>query len=223
MSVLEFQDVTLAPRPEYDGGIEHFTFALHPGDLLFVRVGAAHPRSPICDLAQGLVPPDEGNVLYRGENWQTAGPDDVARGRATIGRVFQSGGWLSNLDVDENVTLAQRYHTRRPASEILAEAHEWAVRFDLPELPKGRPHTVPRHELRRAQWVRAFLGKPALLLFDLPGRDLYAHWTSKLVTAVREVRAAGTAVVWITADAAEGDALNPSLKFDSTTNKMTAA
>ncbi len=214
--VLEFRNVTLPAHPPYDAGVRGLSFALAPGELALVRLPYGASVTPLADLACGVIDPEEGEVLFRGESWATQSADHEAVQRGFIGRVFERAGWLSNLDVDENVTLARRYHQRLEPEAALAQAQELAARLGLAGLPAGRPAAVPRGELLRAQWVRALLGEPALLLLERPGRDLSAAVVAPLVAEVNRRRAAGVAVLWLTDDheRLEPAGLTPTLKFD---------
>ncbi len=124
--------------------------------------------------------------------------------RGRIGRVFDAvgvgalgNGWVSHLDVDENVMLAQRHHTRRPSSEIEAEAAKLARMFGLPGLPRGRPAQARIPDLQRAACVRAFIGTPDLILLERPEQGVYPEIMPPLINAVRSARARGAAVVWL--------------------------
>ncbi len=220
--ILQFQNATAELQAPYETGLAGADFALNVGDLLLVVVDKEHIRTPLPDLAGGLLAPKDGQVLFQDKNWRTAHPDRAAEMRGRIGRTFESGGWLSNLDVDENILLAQRFHTHRGTEELLDEAQALARSFDLPEIPKGRPHTVPRHDLRRAQWVRAFVGKPELIILEDPTEDLQTRWAEMLAAKTRETRKGGAAVIWITSNRAEESeiALKPTLKFALRDMKM---
>jgi len=122
----------------------------------------------------------------------------VLQRRAQIGRVFDGHGWISNLNVNENVTLAQRHHTRRPDAEILAEAEALARAFGLNELPKIRPALVAPQDLRRAEWIRGFLGQPRLVLLERPMQGVPLEHLPRLLDAVQEACTRKTAVLWLT-------------------------
>jgi len=199
--MLAFEDVILAPQPPYEVGLAGVSFSLKGADLMLVRVEEGLLRLPFADVAQGLVDPGSGRVAFLGEDWRALSPSRSAERRGKIGRVFETHAWISNLDVDENVTLAQRHHTARPESEILAEAQVLAVQFGLGELPRGRPAVVRHSELRRAEWVRAFVGGPELVILENPTKDVCVGALPGLIGAVKAVRGRGAAVIWITDDA----------------------
>lgn len=150
-----------------------------------------------------MLEPAAGAVHFEGADWRTLGPDAAAAARARIGRVFEHGGWVSNLDLDESIVLAACYHGNRPAAAVLAEAEALARELGQPELFRARPSLVSRPELRRSQWVRALLGAPDLLLLERPTRDVPAAWRPPLAAAVTRALARGAAAVWISSDPGE--------------------
>lgn len=199
-NILQFEDVTFAARPPYEAGLDGVSFALAAGELVLVKAQAGLSRHPLADLAEGLVAPDAGRVLFLGEDWQAMPAARAAARRGGIGRVFESHGWISNLDVDENITLARRHHTTRPVEEIDREAEDLARRFGLPGLPRVRPALMRRADLRRAEWARAFLGAPGLVLLEHPEREVHTEARVRLAEAARAACGRGAAVLWITAD-----------------------
>ena len=120
--ILRFHDVTIAADREYESGICNLNVSLAAGDLVVVLLETEQVRIPLADAAEGLVTPVQGTVTFLGEDWQTMTPDRAAAQRGKIGRVFEGESWFSGLNVDQNITLAQRHHTRRPVQEIEQEA-----------------------------------------------------------------------------------------------------
>jgi len=200
--LLEFDRVSLRTVAYSQSEMRGIGFRLLPGDLLRVQTEPGNERLPLADAAEGLIVPDEGAVAFMGMRWSGATPDHVLSLRARIGRVFEGHGWISNLNVLENLTLSQRHHTVRPAADIIAEAQSLARSFGLSEVPPGRPAGVPGRDLRRAEWIRAFLGHPALILLERPMFGVAIEHRPKLIRAVEEECARGAAVIWIHDDSA---------------------
>jgi len=220
--LLQFKNVSVAGQPPFDSGLEGVTFSLAAGELALVRLEEHIPNIPLGDAAQGMIELDEGEVRYDGENWAHMKAPQVSLHRSRIGRVFEQPGWISNIDVDENIILAQLTHTHRGEVEIREEAARIAKEFQLEELPHARALMVPRAALRRAQWVRAFMGDPKLVILERPTREMPDYWSDVLVKKVNESRARGTAFLWITDEAYEWGLadMNPSLKFVMRGTKM---
>jgi phospholipid/cholesterol/gamma-HCH transport system ATP-binding protein len=167
---------------------------------LLVRLERENERLPLADATEGLVSPSQGNVMFRGEDWQSMSADDAAARRGKIGRLFEDEGWISDLEVDQNIMLAQRHHTARSEKEIMEEALQLARVFGLPGLPRGRPGSMRRWDLRKAACIRAFLGQPAFIILEQPVRGVYADLMAALVNAVHSARKRGAAVLWTVTD-----------------------
>lgn len=222
--LLEFRNVSLRTISPYDAGLQAVSFNLRPGEVALVRLAYGHTITPLADLASGLLDPAEGEVVYQGVAWTHRDAAEGARLRGGIGRVFERTGWVSNLDVDENITLARRYHDRCAPEAALQEARAIATALGLPGLPVGRPATVARQDLRRAEWVRALMGEPKLLLLERPGRELPLADLARLASEIERRRALGTAAIWLT-DRPENAlecGLRPTLKFNLEGGNMTA-
>src|SRR5688572_21199323 len=132
VSILRFGNVTVPSSPDYETGLWDISFALNPGDLLLVRIERENERLPLADATEGLVSPAQGTVSFLGKNWQSLSADHAAAQRGKIGRLFDEEGWISGLDVDENIMLAQRHHTQRSDDDIIYEALKLARMFGLP-------------------------------------------------------------------------------------------
>ncbi len=198
--VLQFSAVTLSATDRDDRELSGVDFALNPGDCLAVRVEEERICPLLADTAIGLLDPSAGRVLLEGKDWARMAADDVSRVRSRIGRVFEEQAWVSNLDVDENITLAQRHHTRRSPEEIRDEALRWARRFGRDALLYVRPAWAPRQELLIAQWIRACLGEPRLLIFERPTRDATDEECRWFLDAMREHRQRGAGVIVLASD-----------------------
>ena len=196
--VLEFRQVTVEGGHGYDTAIWQVDLCLRRGELALIRLEAAHLRTPLADAAQGLVEPFHGSVIFLGEPWSSLTSAARVAARAKIGRVFDEPAWIGELDMDENITLAQAHHSRRPLAEIREDACELAQRFSLPGLPLGKPSQMLAPDLRRAACVRALLGTPQLLILERPTTGVYPEIMPALMTSVGAARARGAAVLWTT-------------------------
>ncbi len=222
-TLLEFRSVQRAATSGDDITVHDLSFVLAAGELALFDVASGHVPGALADLAGGMLDPDAGTVLFENQSWTERTAVQVAVARSRIGRVFAEPGWISNLDVDENVTLAVRYHGLMEADAAYREADALAQRLGLPGLPAGRPAHVAAPDLRRAEWVRALLGPRKLVLLENPTRDLPLAWHKSLWTEVDRLRREGAAVVWIQAAGATGlvDRLKPTLQFSVETGNIT--
>ena len=80
------------------------------------------------------------------------------------------------------------------------EALKFARVFGLPGLPRGRPGKIRRWDLRKAACIRAFLGRPSLIILEQPVRGVYADFIAPLLNAVQAARRRAAAVLWTVTD-----------------------
>lgn len=214
--ILEFDSVRVERTPEnrWDVGLEPVSFRLMRGEQLMVDLEREALRHPLPDLACGISPPDAGTIRFCGDNWLDRTPDEASAQRGRIGQVFGATAWLSNLDLDENITLPLRYHARMDPAAAKETALVWARFFGLEQLPSGRPGRARHETLQVAQWIRAFSVQPDLLLLDRPGDRLSAEWNRRLSQAVDRERARGAAVLWLTESANANPAVTARCRGD---------
>jgi phospholipid/cholesterol/gamma-HCH transport system ATP-binding protein len=182
------------------GGIAGVNFSLGRGEVALVNLEEGREHIALAPLAQGLMSPDSGRVFFHGADWaeMSASRQSVERGR--IRRVYEHYGWVTNLDVMENLCLAECHHTRRPYAEVEEEVKGLARRFGMESIPSARPTRVHSMVLRKLEWVRALVGKPDLILLERPLFGAPKADAPKLIEAVCEVARRGVTVLWLTED-----------------------
>jgi len=186
-----------APLDPRFGALATLDLQLKAGELVLIDPGGPAPGAALADAICGLELPTAGEIRFLGRCWRELKPDAANALRGRIGRVFARGGWLEHLTVLENVLLQQLHQTRRERALLLLEASRLAQRLELPGLPMGLPHEHGEAELRRAGCVRAFLGRPALVILEEPvgtADELLAPLLNLVLAALGR----GAAVLWLT-------------------------
>lgn len=197
-SVLELRDVTVAQGGGLAVAIQNVSFRLDAGEIGLVCLEEGREHTVLADVAEGLVVPDAGEVAFLGETWESMSVHRQSAMRGRIRRVFHQDGWISNLDVLENICLAECHHTHRPEAEIIAEAVALARRFGVEEIPESRSSRVAPALLRKLEWVRALLGQPALVILERPLQGALRADAQRLIDAVIEEAGQGAAILWLT-------------------------
>lgn len=200
--VLEFDQVTIPASSHHDEAVAEVSLQLSSGEWALIRTEDDTEHLPLADAAEGLIAPSQGTIRFLGEDWVTMTPqrESVLRGR--IRRIFHTEGWISNLTMIENILLAEMHHTGRPAQELMEEAAQLALSFGVSVIPDGRPATVPSQVLRKMEWVRALMGKPELILIDRKLLGVSREDAGRLIHALSRRIEQGTAILWITGEAA---------------------
>jgi len=196
--ILEYDNVTFVGDRVYDSGISGISLAIRPGELAIVLLERERTHLPLADLAAGILAPDEGQIRFQGSDWSVIAPDAAADLRGRIGRVFEGNPWIDGIEMDQNIMLAEMHHTRRSSADMIREAEALSRTFDLPGLPLRLPSTVRGKDLVRAGCVRAFMGKPDLLVLERPTAGVYPELLPPLLNKLRAERDRGAAVFWLT-------------------------
>ena len=197
---MEFKDVAFRPTLAQVSSVAGVNLALGRGEIGLVILEEGRENNPLASLAQGLLQPECGQVLFLGEDWSQLAPSRLSFLRGRIRRVYEHYGWITNLDVMENICLAELYHTSRATADIEHEAGGLARRFGIDPIPDIRPSRVHGMTLRKLEWVRAFLGEPDLILLERPCFGAPKADAAKLVQAANEAARRGVAVLWLTDD-----------------------
>lgn len=196
-AILEFRHVAMRAVSPQIAGLVDADFVLNRGELILVELEEGREHLPLASLAQGLLTPDSGTVRFLGEDWagMSAARQSVLRGR--IRRVYEHYGWVANLDVMENLCLAESHHTHRDLADIQKEIQGLARRFGVDPVPDARPARVNHLVLRKLEWVRALVGVPDLIVLERPLFGAPKADASRFLAAIREVTQRGIAVLWI--------------------------
>lgn len=199
--ILAFDSVTIAARPPDMAGVRDVTLSLRSGEIALICVSDESDHLPLGDAAEGLLAPDTGTVTFDQENWagMTALRESEMRGR--IRRVFDGEVWISNLDLLENIVLAECHHTPRPRASLVAEAEHHARSLGLPGIPQGRPVGQHATVLRKFEIVRALMGRPDLIIIDRYNLRIPRADTGLVIEAVLGAAARNAAVLWMTTEA----------------------
>ena len=196
--VLRFEDTVLMTENYGVAESDKLNLSVCSGDLVLMRLARLEQTSTFADACAGINRPATGAVYFLGRNWPELPPDQANALRGRIGRVFRTGNWINHLALIENILICQLHHTRRSARQLRDEAAVLAAQFGLPGVPLGLPGNSTAADLQRAACVRAFLGRPSLILLEEPTSGIYLEIISAFMNAVRQARERGAAVIWLT-------------------------
>ena len=196
--ILRFDDTVFTDTTRALAKSDEVSLTVCGGDLVLIRLARLEQTTAFADACAGIIQPASGAVSFLGRNWHDLPPDQANALRGRIGRVFKTGNWINHLSLLDNILLPQRHHTRRSTRQLCDEAGELAEHFGLPGLPLGLPGDLTAADLQRAACVRAFMGRPLLIVLEEPTSGIFLEIISALMGAVRGARDRGAAVIWLT-------------------------
>jgi ribose transport system ATP-binding protein len=170
---------------------------LHPGEVLAVIGENGAGKSTLMKILAGVQEPDAGEILINGE------PARIESTRAAmklgIVLIHQELNLADNLDVGANIFLGReplrmglidrRRIDRESGSQLARVGLEIPPRTIVSTLPIGHQQLV---EIAKALSVNA-----RVLIMDEPTSSLSARETESLFQVVRDLRARGVSVIYI--------------------------
>lgn len=219
--VLEFKDVDLA-ESRFSRAFQAVSFRILEGELVHVQVDRLGAAPGLASASLGLIAPVRGQIAFEQADWRTMSDEARQNARRQTGRVFSREAWISNLNILENVILSQRYHALTNYGESVSNADAVAVRLGLSKTPRERANSLSHSTLRVAQWIRALLNHPRLLVLEDPLLEVDAESARRLVELTTEHRAQGCAVLWLSFDETLGVELPRAKQFEAVGDRVLA-
>jgi NitT/TauT family transport system ATP-binding protein len=145
-----------------DGGLQaldQLSFSVHDQEFLCVLGPSGSGKSTLLRILAGLLPPTEGEVLYRGE--RLSGPKEG------IGFVFQNANLMPWRSVLRNITLPLEVNGL-PARSSTKKAQEMVELVALDGFEDTLPRDLSGGMAQRVAIGRALVHDPDVLLLDEP-------------------------------------------------------
>jgi branched-chain amino acid transport system ATP-binding protein len=168
---------------------------LAAGETLGVVGPNGAGKSSLFAMIAGDLTPDSGKVIFDGDD--VTGLPPHRRTRAGIGRTYQIPRPFEKMTVFENVLVCATEGaalSRRAAVELAGSTLDRAGLLREANAPAGSLRLLQR---KRLEVARGLATDPRLLLLDEVAGGLTEPEVAELVLLVREVNAAGIAIVWI--------------------------
>ena len=147
-------------------------FDIHKGDVFVIMGGSGCGKSTLLKHMIGLFPPAKGDVLYEGQSFHQADPDQQFRMRRNWGITYQTGGLFSAMTLAENTALPlQQYTELEPGDIEDIVAYKLAL-VGLAGYQEYYPSEISGGMRKRAALARAIALDPEILFFDEPSAGL---------------------------------------------------
>jgi putative ABC transport system ATP-binding protein len=171
-------------------------------DSLAIMGPSGSGKSTLLHTLAGIVRPDDGQVLLRGERIDRLGENRLsALRRKRFGFVFQFGQLLPELPAEENVALPLMLEGV-PRRQAVERARRWFAPLGLDGLDKRRPGQLSGGQAQRVAIARALVVEPDVVFADEPTGALDQHTSEEVVRLLTSVtREQGAALVMVTHDA----------------------
>jgi general nucleoside transport system ATP-binding protein len=177
---------------------DHIDLTVEPGQIHALLGENGAGKTTLMNVLFGLSQPDEGEILIDGQPQELGSPSHAIR--AGIGMVHQHFMLVPVFTVAENVTLGMertralglidRRRTRRDVREL-------SERYGLQVNPDALVEDLPVGVQQRVEIVKALLREANVLILDEPTSVLTPGETQELFRIMRDLRAGGRSLVFI--------------------------
>ncbi len=171
---------------------------VNPGEVHCLLGENGAGKSTLMNVLYGLYEPTEGRILVDGKAVTFRGPGDAMA--AGIGMVHQHFMLIPVFTVAENVALGDE-HTKAGGvldlDKTRARIREISDRYGFDVDPDALVEDLPVGVQQRVEIIKALVRKAEVLILDEPTAVLTPQETDELIQIIDELKANGTAIVFI--------------------------
>ncbi|KRC46515.1 MULTISPECIES: ABC transporter ATP-binding protein [unclassified Nocardioides] len=177
---------------------DQIDLVVEPGEIHCLLGENGAGKSTLMNMLYGLLTPTEGEIRLDGEVVSFDGPGDALA--AGIGMVHQHFMLVPVFTVAENVMLGHE-PTRGPVlnrAKAREQVRELSERYNLKVDPDALVETLPVGVQQRVEIVKALASHAKILILDEPTAVLTPQEIDELMAIMRELKAQGTSIIFIT-------------------------
>jgi ABC-type uncharacterized transport system ATPase subunit len=183
---------------------DEIDLTVEPGQIHALLGENGAGKTTLMNVLYGLTQPDEGEILADGKPVTLRSPKDAIR--AGFGMVHQHFMLVPVFTVAENVTLGAERTRRLGFLSLLSLLDRRAMRTEVRDLseryglrvdPDARIEELPVGVQQRVEIIKALVRDAQVLILDEPTSVLTPGETEELFTIMRQLRAGGRSIIFI--------------------------
>jgi len=177
---------------------EDISLTVDPGEIIALLGENGAGKSTLMNVVYGLLQPTSGEIYVNDERAQFDGPGEAIA--AGIGMVHQHFMLIPPFTVAENVMLGNE-HTKGIFLDLetaRTEVRRVSEAYNLHVDPDALVEDLPVGVQQRVEIIKALVRDAGVLILDEPTAVLTPQETDELLAIMRDLRAKGTSIVFIT-------------------------
>lgn len=193
-TMIRMQNVNLV-YPTGTAALKDCSLEITKGEFVFIVGSSGSGKSTLIKTLLGELAISSGRIEVAGKNLANISRRELPYFRRRLGVVFQEFRLLDEMNVFENVALAQRVigvssrEKRRKNSLAMLEMVGLAKKL------KAYPNELSGGEQQRVAIARAMVNRPAILLADEPTGNLDPENSWEIMKLLQDVHELGTTVL----------------------------
>ncbi len=167
--------------------IEDVSAVMMPGQCNLIIGTSGSGKTVLMKCMVGLFDPDNGEILYDGQNFTAMKTDEKTEIRKQIGMLFQGSALFDSLTVEQNVMFPLNMFTKNSYSAKLKRVNEVLEKVNLKDTNKKFPAELSGGMKKRVGIARAIVLNPQYLFCDEPNSGLDPQTSMVIDKLIREI------------------------------------
>ena len=183
---MEFRDVrkTFGENVVLDGA----DLSVEKGETITIMGGSGKGKTVFLKLMLGVIKPDRGKVIFKGQDIGEMGEREINRIRSHIGMLFQGAALFDSLTVRENIAYPIREHFKYTEEQISKIVAEKLALVGLHGMEAMMPADLSGGMKKRVGLARAIATDPDVILYDEPTTGLDPANTKRICGLIRTLQ-----------------------------------
>lgn len=177
--------------------LKDISMDIDKGEVISIIGSSGSGKSTFLRSINLLETPSDGQILYHGQEVLSEGYD-LPKYRTHLGMVFQSFNLFENLNVLDNVIVAQTTVLKRHRSEAEKIAMDNLAKVGMSQFAQAKPKQLSGGQKQRVAIARALSMNPEVILFDEPTSALDPEMVGEVLNIMVELAQTGLTMVVVT-------------------------
>jgi len=169
--IIRLRDISVQFR--HQAVLQQIDLDIHRGETLAIIGESGCGKTVLMKTMVGLIRPEQGSVLFDGQDLSKLSQTELTRIRRRIGFVFQNAALFDSMTIFDNVAFPIWQHESADDREIRERVMERLAEVGLPaEVAFKYPAELSGGMRKRVGLARALVLQPELIVYDEPTTGL---------------------------------------------------
>lgn len=198
--LFSLEDVSIAIK----GGIPlNVNLKVNNGDFIIIKGKNSSGKSMLLKLFYLKCIPNNGKILFEGNELKSSSKDLVQEFRKKIGVILQNDFLIPFLNVYQNIEIA--CEIQRNTKNIESRMNEIFKWLSLQHIKNEKIQNLSNSQKQKVVIARALINNPKLILADQPETFLDSDFRKKLMYLFSSLNKLGSTIIMTTNDLSQFD------------------